>query len=98
MRYFPMLQAMLESDSVIFLLIGVVCAVCFGMMLKKTKKSMVAAGISLLVYMVCEIISNVRSNFMAEFVLLFIGTAALGGVIGFLISALVCKRKDGKVE
>lgn len=42
-------------------------------------------------HFVCELASNIHTNFMIELILLFAGTIAIGGVIGFLASIIVVK-------
>ena len=43
------------------------------------------------IYVISEIISNIRSSYLVEIILLFVGTLALGGIIGFLIGLIVSK-------
>lgn len=39
---------------------------------------------SFVLYAVCELASDIHTSFLIEIILLFAGTIALGGVIGFL--------------
>lgn len=97
MTNLPILQELFESDSVIFLVIGFVIAIAIGLRLKKQKMIGIGAGISALVYVICEFASNVRSNFMAEILLLFLGTIALGCLLGFIVCLLTVFIKKNKV-
>ena len=88
MKYFPILQELFESDTVLFLIIGAAAALVAGLWLKQRKKCILGLVISVAVYFVCELLSNVRTNYLLELLLLFVGTAAIGCCIGFLISLL----------
>lgn len=88
MKYFPILQELFESDTVIFLIIGLVISILAGLCLKSRKKLIVSSVIALSVYAFCEILSNLRSNYMSELILLFFGTAAIGCFIGFFVCSL----------
>lgn len=85
MKYLPILQELFESDTIIFLIIGVAIAVTIGLRLNNQKKCMVGGVLSLAIYIICELASNIHTNFMLEIILLFIGTVAIGGFIGFII-------------
>ena len=91
MKYLPIFQELFESDSIIFMLIGLVLAVCIGIKLKEAKKIIIGLVSSFALYAVCELLSNIHTNYMIELILLFVGTIAIGGIIGFLISAIVVK-------
>lgn len=97
MKYFPVLQELFESDTIIFLIIGMLVSVLTGLRLKSRKKLIVSAGIALLVYAVCELLSNMRSNNMAEILLLFVGTVAIGCFIGFLVCCLFTRSDKENV-
>ena len=84
MQYLPILQELFESDTIIFLVIGIVIAGIAGLWLKNRKKCVIGAALSLALYVICELASNIHTNFLLEMVLLFAGTAAIGGCIGFL--------------
>lgn len=92
MKYFPISQELFESDTVIFLIIGLVISILAGLCLKSRKKLIVSSVIALSVYAFCEIFSNLRSNYMTELMLLFLGTAAIGCFIGFFVSCLFIRR------
>ncbi len=91
MRYLPIMGELLSSDSIIFMLIGLVVATMIGINMKSTKKNIVGLGISFAIYVISEIISNIRSSYLLEIILLFVGTLAIGGIIGFLIGLIVSK-------
>ena len=91
MRYLPIMGELLSSDSIIFILIGLVVATIIGIVMKSTKKNIVGLGISFAIYVISEIISNIRSSYLLEIILLFVGTLAIGGIIGFLIGFIVSK-------
>jgi chromate transport protein ChrA len=88
MQFLPILQELFESDTVRILIVGVVIAVLLGLFWKEQKRITAALIVSAVVYAACELLSNLRSNFLIEIVLVFVGTAALGCCIGFLASLL----------
>lgn len=45
-------------------------------------------AVGFIVYVVCEVISNIRTNNAIEMALLFGGTVAIGLFVGFLIEAV----------
>jgi hypothetical protein len=96
MKYIPILQELFESDTVIFLIVGIVIAVIMGLFLKKQKNLKVALITSVVVYAICELLSNIHTNFMLEIILVFVGTVALGCCIGFLVSILIGMLRRGK--
>lgn len=91
MKYFPVFQELFQSDSIIFMLIGLAITVFIGIKLNEIKKIIVCLVSSVALYAVCELISNIHTNYLFELILLFVGTIAIGGIIGFLISAIVVK-------
>ncbi len=91
MKYFPIFQELFESDSIIFMLIGLVLAVCIGIKMNDTKKNIISLISIFALYVVCELVSNIYTNYMTVLILLFVGTIAIGGIIGFLISTIVVK-------
>ncbi len=91
MKYLPIFQELFESDSIVFMLIGLILAVFIGIKMNDTRQIIISVVSSFALYVVCELISNIHTNFMFEIILLFVGTIALGGIIGFLISTLVLK-------
>lgn len=91
MRYLPILDELFSSDTVIFMLIGLVIAIPIGLKMKSTKKNLIGIMGSFIVYVICEVILNVHTNYMMEIVLLFVGTIAIGCFVGFLIGHIVSK-------
>lgn len=94
MRYLPIMGELFSSDSFIFMLIGLFISAFIGITMKSTKKNMIGLGICFSIYAVSEIISNIRSSYLLELILLFAGTLAIGGVIGFLIGLFISKIRD----
>ena len=89
MKYLPVFQELFESDSIIFMLIGLVLALSIGIKLHDIKKIIISLVSSVVLYAVCELISNIHTNYMIELILLFVGTIAIGGIIGFFILTIV---------
>lgn len=96
MKYLPILQELFESDTIIFMIIGIVIAVMIGLRRKQRKKYSMAIMISIVIYAVCELVSNIHTNFMLELILLFVGTVSMGCCIGFLICLLCSLLKSRK--
>jgi hypothetical protein len=94
MKYLSIFQELFNSDTVIFLIVGIVIAVIIGLALKKQKNLMFALIASVVIYAICELIENIHTNFMIEIILVFVGTVALGCFIGFLISLLIQKVNE----
>ncbi|MCM1181440.1 MAG: hypothetical protein NC347_14390 [Clostridium sp.] len=91
MKYLPIFQELFQSDSIIFMLIGLVITAFIGIKLNEVKKIIVCLVSSVALYAVCELISNIHTSYLFELILLFVGTIAIGGIIGFLISAIAVK-------
>ncbi len=91
MKYLPILDELFSSDSVIFLLIGLAIATVIGIKMKKTRKNIIGVAVCLVVYGACEIVSQIRLNYLVAFIALFVGTIAIGGFIGFSIGLIVSK-------
>lgn len=89
--YLPIMGELLSSDSFIFMLIGLVAATIIGIVMKSTKKNIIGLVICFAIYVISELISNMRSSYLLEIILLFVGTIAIGGIIGFLIGLIVSK-------
>lgn len=94
MSHFPILQEMFESDSVYFMVIGLILGRVIGMKLKSPKRNLIAALISAAVYAVCEVLANTPANYMLAFVLLGVGTVAIGATVALLISAVIEKVRS----
>ena len=93
MKYFPIFQELFESDSVVFMMIGFILALCIGIKMNDIRRNIIGLASSFALYAVCELVSNLHTNYMIELILLFVGTIAIGGIIGFLISAIIAKIK-----
>lgn len=91
MKYLPIFQELFESDSIIFMIIGLILAVFIGIKMNDTRLTIISLALSFALYVVCELVSNIHTNYMIELILLFAGTIAIGGIIGFLISTIVVK-------
>lgn len=91
MKYLPIFQELFESDSIAFMLIGLILAVFIGIKMSNIRQTIISLILSFALYAVCEFVSNIHTNYMIELILLFVGTIAIGGIIGFLISTIVVK-------
>lgn len=91
MKNLPIFQELFESDSIIFMLIGLILAVFIGIKINDTRQNIISLVSCFVLYIVCEFVSNIHTNYMIEMILLFVGTIAIGGIIGFLISTIVVK-------
>ncbi len=90
MNHLPILQELFESDTVIFFLIGLAVAAIAGILMKK-KRMILPIALSILVYVICEAVSNIHTNYLVEMILLFVGTIALGAFIGSIVALVVQK-------
>ena len=63
MKYLPVFQELFESDSIIFMLIGLVLALSIGIKLHDIKKIIISLVSSVVLYAVCELISNIHTNY-----------------------------------
>ena len=93
MKYLSIFDELFSSNSIIFMLIGLALAVFIGVKIKSTKKNLIGIIVSLSVYVICEVISNVHTNFMIELLLLFVGTIGIGCFVGFLIGLILSKAR-----
>ena len=93
MKYFPILDELFSSDSILFLMIGLVIAVLIGVRRKAAGTNLIGMTGSFIVYVLCEGISNAHTNYFIELLLLFVGTAAIGSFLGFLIGFIVSKAR-----
>ena len=97
MRYLPILDELFASDSVIFLLIGLVIAIVIGSALKSDKRRMGGGIASIIIYAVCEVVSNIPAPFLVSMIALFIGTIAIGSFIGFWVTFVVSKIRGKRI-
>ena len=91
MKYLPILGELFSSDSIIFMIIGLIASIIVGIKMKSTKKNIIGIGICFATYIVCEIVCQIGVNYLREFITLFVGTIAIGGIVGFLIGFFVSK-------
>ncbi len=97
MKYLNIIDELFSSDSGIFLLIGLLIALIIGLKITSAKKAIIGLVSSFLIYAFCEVILNIYQTYLLAFIMLFVGTIALGCLIGFLIALLAAKiRKKGK--
>lgn len=96
MKYLPIMSELFSSDSIFFLLIGVAVAFAVGLILKSDKKRTVGMVVSIIVYALCEVVSNIPAPFLVEIIALLVGTIAIGSFIGFLVALAVSKIKNKK--
>lgn len=88
MKFLPILDELFSSDSIIFMIIGLIIAVIISLKIKDIRKCFAGMAAGFIVYVVCEVISNIRTNNALEMALLFGGTVAIGLFVGFLIGAV----------
>ena len=98
MKFLPILQELFESDTIFLLIIVIAIALIIGLRLKDYKKCRIGISISIVIYCICELLSNFHTNFMFEIILLFVGTVAIGCCIGLIVCPLIkLLRKREKV-
>lgn len=85
LKYLPILDELFTSDSVIFLVIGLVVSAVIGLKMKAVRKNLLALSVCFVLYAVCEVVSNVHTSYLAEIILLIAGTVSIGGMMGFLL-------------
>lgn len=97
MKYLPILQELFESDSLFFLITGLLVSLILASRIKSRKNLMISTGCSLLLYVLCEAVSNFHTNYTIELLLLVVGTASIGFTIGFVIMLILLPLlKKGK--
>lgn len=88
MKFLPILDELFSSDSIIFMIIGLIIAVIISLKIKDTRKCFAGMAAGFIVYVVCEVISNIRTNNALEIALFFGGTVSICLFVGFLIGAV----------
>ncbi len=91
MKFFSILRELFESDSFIFMSIGLVFAIILSIKMSNSRRIIIALISSFGLYAICELFSNIHTSYLFEMILLFLGTIAIGGIIGFLISVVIVK-------
>ena len=94
MKFLPIVEELFSSDSIIFMIIGLIIASAVGLKIKDTRNCFVGMASSFIVYAVCEAVSNIRTNNAFELALLFVGTVAIGLFIGFLVVMFLVKIRE----
>ena len=89
MKYLPIFNELLESNTIIFLILGLAIATIIGIKMSNHKKCIIGATAMITTYLLCELISNFQTNYLITIILLFLGTIAMGGCIGFIISIAI---------
>lgn len=93
MKFLPILDELFSSDSIIFMIIGLIVAVVISLKIENMRKCLSGVAAGFIVYVVCEVISNIRTNNVIEMALLFVGTVAIGLFVVFLIGTVIRKIK-----
>lgn len=93
MKYLPILQELFQSDTYIFLAIGIFLSIFFGSAIKSSRRKAVGIFASLIIYGICEVISNYHTNYFFELLLLFIGTVSLGTFLGSVAGYAITRLK-----
>lgn len=91
MAYLPILDELFSSDSVVFVIIGIVVAVFISIKIAENRKKFIGMMVNFLIYVVCEAASNIHINYAIDLALLIIGAIAVGLFLGFLIGIVVSK-------
>lgn len=81
----PILNELFSSDSIAFMIIGLAMSFVIGIKVKK-KIKLYGLFINFGVYVICEVTSQFPITYLVVFITLFVGTIAIGGTLGFLIS------------
>ena len=95
MKYLSILEELFSSDSFFFALIGFVAATVIGILMKSAMKNIIGFCAGLIVYVIAEIMSNIiKGSYLLDILLLFVGTIAIGGVMGFLVEFVISKIRN----
>ena len=71
MRYLPILEELCSSDSVLFMVVGIIVALVISVKFCDTKRNLIGLIGSFVVYAICEVLTNFYTNYMLEIALLF---------------------------
>lgn len=91
MRYLPIIDELFHSNSYLFLLLGLAVSLAAGAGINRARTAGITALCSAAVYALCEALSNLHTNFLLELFLLFVGTAAIGATLGYLIKYMMLR-------
>ena len=95
MRYLPILDELFDSDMYFLLIGGFLIALGIGLFIKDTRKELYCLIGSLVVYVGCEVgCAFIVKSYGPAFLLLFLGTFALGAFLGFLIGLIITKIRN----
>ncbi|MBP3272550.1 MAG: hypothetical protein J6M17_10060 [Ruminococcus sp.] len=104
LRYLPILDELFSSDTTVIFAMGLVPAF-FTCIKQSSRAGIKTALICFAVYALCEVLSDIHTNYMSELLLLFTGTAALGAAVGITAASLgkrtgrmVPKNKGGNKD
>ncbi len=96
MKYLPILQELLALNTLVIFLIGLAISILMGLFIKTAKKSLIGLILSLVAYVVCEILQNTQADVGLNIVELFIGTCMLGSALGFFVGLIINMVRSGK--
>ena len=95
MRYLPILDMLFGApENLIIPFFGLVFALAVGAVLRDQKKCLRGVLVNLIIYAACEVLCQVRiPSYGLGIISLFVGIAALGAAAGFLLGALLHRKK-----
>ena len=95
MRYLPILDMLFGApENLIIPFFGLAFALVVGAVLREKKKCLRGALVNLLIYAACEVLCQVRiPSYGFGIICLFVGITALGAAAGFLLGALLHRKK-----
>ena len=89
MSHFTILEELFSSDMILFLIAAAAAAAFASVRTKDRRKDLLGIFICAAVYAASEFCCGLNTSYLIEMLLLFAGTTALGGVIGFAAGLLV---------
>ena len=95
MRYFPILDMLFGApENLLIPFFGLTFALVAGAVLRDRKKCLRGVLVNLIIYAVCEVLCQVKiPSYGLGIISLFVGITALGTAAGFLLSALLHRKK-----
>ena len=95
MRYLPILDMLFGApENLIIPFFGLAFALVVGAVLREKKKCLRGALVNLIIYAACEVLCQVRiPSYGLDIICLFVGIVALGAAAGFLLGALLHRKK-----